>query len=444
MRFRLRKGLTLPISGAPEQRIDVAPAISSVAVLGQDYLGLKPTMLVKTGDRVKTGQALFEDKKNPGVIVTAPGAGTVSAINRGEKRALLSVVIDLSDDEEAETFAAVEPTSLSSLDESAIRDTLQKSGLWTAFRSRPYSKVPAVDAVPHSIFVTAMDSNPLAADPAVVIEEYQTEFKQGLLVLQGFGKPVYICAEEEAKLPSMQSEMVQEARFSGPHPAGLPGTHIHYVDPVSASKAVWHIGYQDVIAVGKLFTSGQLWLERVVALGGPAVQAPRLLRTRLGANINELIEGKVEGENLRPISGSVFSGRTATDAEAWLGRYHTQVSVIAEATGREFMGWIAPGFNKFSALNVLASTFFRGKQFALNTSKNGSPRAIVPIGAYESVMPLDVLATPLIKALVVKDTDSAQALGALELDEEDLALCSYVDPGKHDFGSVLRGKPEPD
>lgn len=437
MRYKIKKGLDLPITGAPEQRIDVSSPVKSVAVLGKDYVGLKPTMLVKVDDTVKVGQPLFEDKKNPGVIVTSPGAGKVVEINRGEKRVLLSVVIEL-DGDASESFESFEASRLSDLDEAVVRSNLQKSGLWTALRSRPFSKVPAIDAIPSSIFVTAMDSNPLAADPEVVLEEQYVDFNNGVSVLGCFEKPVYICCKEGSKLPSESSGQIHKAEFSGPHPAGLPGTHIHFIDPVGMNKSVWYLGYQDVVAIGKLFTTGSLSPERVIALGGPAVHAPRLLKTRLGASVADLTAGRIKKGELRPISGSVLSGHTAVGDEAWLGRYHSQLSVLTEGRERDFMGWIAPGTNKFSATNALVSSLFRGKRFEMSTNKNGSPRAIVPIGIFETIMPLDVLATPILKALLVKDTDSAQALGALELDEEDLALCSYVDPSKHDFGSVLR------
>ena len=437
LRFKLKKGLDLPISGAPEQRIDVASPVKSVAILGRDYVGLKPTMLVAVGDVVKAGQPVFEDKKNPGVIVTSPGAGKIVEINRGEKRVLLSVVIELSGDAN-ESFESFESNALAELDEVVVRRNLQKSGLWVALRSRPYSKVPAVDADPSSIFVNVMDSNPLSADPAVVLEEQHTDFNNGVSVLGCFNKPVYLCCKDNAKLPSVSTDRALEARFSGPHPAGLPGTHIHFIDPVNINKSVWYIGYQDVVAIGKLFTTGLLSQDRIIALAGPAVRAPRLLKTRIGASVDDLTTGRTRDGELRPISGSVLSGYTAIGEEAWLGRYHTQLSVLTEGRERDFMGWIAPGLNKFSATNVLLSSLFRSKRFGMNTNKNGSPRAMVPIGVYESVMPLDVLATPILKALLVNDTDTAQALGALELDEEDLALCSFVDPSKHDFGSVLR------
>ncbi len=434
MFYKIKKGLDIPINGKPDERIDVASSVKQVAILGGDYVGLKPTMMVKEGDSVKEGTPLFEDKKNPGVVITSPAAGTVSAINRGAKRALISVVIDV-DGDAAESFVTDE---LASISEQQVRDLLVKSGVWCSFRARPYGKVPAIDSTPNSIFVNAMDTNPLAVEPSVVIAERAADFATGVSVLAKFGVPVYVCQADAVNLPELTGEGVQVAKFSGKHPAGLSSTHVHSIDPVDGNKVVWTLGYQDTIAIGSLAKNGKIDVSRYVAVGGPLVNSPRVLASRLGANISELIDGRMADGKKRVISGSVLNGHEAVADADFLGRYDNQISVVEENDDREFMGWIAPGASKFSALNVFISSIFKPKAFDITTSQNGSPRAIVPIGVFESVMPLDILPTPLVKSLLVKDTDAAQQLGCLELVEEDLALCSFVDPGKHDFGPVLR------
>lgn len=434
--IKIKRGLDLPISGAPEQRIDAARTVRSVALMGCDYHGMKPTMAVQVGDRVKLGQVLFSDKKNPGVHFTAPGAGVVAAIHRGEQRVLQSVVIDLDGDDAVE-FARYDAAQLASLEPQAVRDNLQQSGLWTALRSRPFSKVPAIDAVPSSIFVTAIDSHPLAADPAVVIAERAADFENGLKVLARLAK-VFLCRAEGVSLAGEGVAGVQAEAFAGPHPAGLPGTHIHFLDPVSSSKSVWQIGYQDVIAIGALFTSGKLDVTRVVALGGPVVDKPRLLRTRLGASLEELTAGELQAGHNRVISGSVLGGRTSRGAFAFLGRYHVQVSCLHEGRERELLHYLRAGVNKHSVLNIFVSKLMGGRKLAMDTSTNGSPRAMVPVGNYEAVMPLDILPTQLLRYLIVGDTEMAQKLGCLELDEEDLALCTYVCAGKYEYGPILR------
>jgi Na+-transporting NADH:ubiquinone oxidoreductase subunit A len=440
MHFSIKKGLDLPLAGKPEQVIYDANDVSSVAILGNEYVGMRPTMLVEEGERVKLGQPLFSDKKNPGVLFTSPGAGTVKAIKRGAKRVLQSVIIDLDGDEEV-TFEHFEQSALASLSREQIQKNLVDSGLWLSFRTRPYSKSPALESVPNSIFVTAMDTSPLAADPALIINEYKDDFNNGLTILRNLTDGnVFVCQAEGASLPTVNDEKVESHTFSGPHPAGLAGTHIHFLDPVSTNKTVWQIGYQDVIAIGKLFTTGHIWVERIISFAGPMVNKPRLLRTRLGADTNDLVANEVQNLPSRVISGSVLHGHTANNWAAYLGRFHTQVTVIAESVEREFMGWIRPGGNnKFSALNVFLSKLFPSKEgIELTTSQNGSPRAMVPVGVFERVMPLDILPTQLLRALVVKDTDTAQALGCLELDEEDLALCSFVCSGKYDYAPALR------
>ena len=439
MPIKIKKGLDLPINGAPKQTIEDAKPVSTVAVIGYDYVGMKPTMLVSEGDRVKLGQPLFEDKKNPGVIFAAPGAGVVKSINRGAKRVLQSVVIELEGDEQ-ETFSAHSADSLDGLSREQVRDQLVKSGQWTALRTRPYSKVPALDAVPNSIFVTAIDTNPLAADPQVILDSRSEDFANGLAVLSRLtdGK-IHICKAAGANIPGSNVGQFQVTEFTGKHPAGNVGTHIHNIDPVSAQKSVWHIGYQDVAAYGRLFTTGRIDVERIVALGGPVVNNPRLLRTRLGASVDQLIKGELQDVDCRAIAGSVWNGRRAGGWASFLGRYHQQITVIPEIKEREFMGWLMPGSNKYSVTNVFVSSAQRGsKKFDFSTSQNGSPRAMVPIGNFEEIMPLDILPTQLLRALLVRDTDNAQDLGCLELDEEDLSLCSFVCVGKYDYGPVLR------
>ncbi|MFC2973634.1 Na(+)-translocating NADH-quinone reductase subunit A [Azotobacter bryophylli] len=434
--IKIKRGLDLPITGAPTPRIEPARAVLSVAVIGFDYHGMKPTMNVQVGDRVRLGQVLFTDKKSPGVQYTAPGAGVVSAIHRGEKRALQALVIDLEGDEQ-ETFAQYPSGQLEGLADAQVRDNLQRSGLWTALRTRPFSRVPAIEATPSSIFVTAIDTHPLAADPAMIIGEYAADFENGLKVLGNLAR-IYLCKAEGAVLPGEQLAKVRTESFSGPHPAGLAGTHIHFLDPVSASRHVWTINYQDVIAIGKLFTTGKLWVERIVSLAGPVVERPRLLRTRLGANLDELTAGELQPGNNRVVSGSLLGGRTARGAFAYLGRYHLQVSCLREGNDREMLHYLRPGVDKYSVLNVFVSRLMGEKKFPFTTTTNGSPRAMVPVGNYEQVMPLDILPTQLLRYLIVGDTEMAQKLGALELDEEDLALCSYVCAGKYEYGPILR------
>lgn len=434
--INIKRGLDIPIEGSPRQVIENAPAARAVALVGFDYVGMKPTMEVAEGDRVKLGQLLFTDKKTEGVRYTAPASGVVSAINRGARRVLQSVVIDV-DGDEAESFPSCTPDKLP--EPAAIRSALIDSGMWTALRTRPYSKVPALDAEAAAIFVTALDTHPLAPDPQVVIEEQRDAFSLGLdLIARLSAGPLHLCIAPGARVPHGNASNINVAEFAGPHPAGLAGTHVHFLEGASLEKVVWTVGYQDVIAVGRLFLDGRLYTERVVALAGPQVDNPRLLRTRLGVDLEALCAGQLKNGENRVVSGSVLGGRAVSGGTAYLGRYHNQVSVLLEGRQREFMGWLSPGFRKHSVMGIYASSFFGLRPLPMTTNTNGSERAIVPVGSYEKIMPLDVLPTQLLRALVVGDTEMAQALGCLELEEEDLALCSYVCPGKYEYGPILR------
>ncbi|WP_034461594.1 Na(+)-translocating NADH-quinone reductase subunit A [Buttiauxella noackiae] len=436
--IKIKKGLDLPIAGLPEQQIHDGPAIPFVALLGEEYVGMRPSMLVQEGDKVLKGQPLFEDKKNPGVLFTAPASGTVTTINRGERRVLQSLVIEVQGDDQV-VFERFAPESLGKLPRETVQAQLLSSGLWTALRTRPFSKAPQPASVPAAIFVTAIDTNPLAADPQPIIRAHREMFDAGLTLLSRLtdGK-VHVCQAGGGKLGGHACGQVTFNEFSGPHPAGLVGTHIHFLEPVSLQKTVWHLNYQDVIAIGKLFIEGELWTERVIALAGPQVKKPRLIRTRLGASLEVLTAGELEeGEN-RIVSGSVLSGTMAAGPRAWLGRFHLQVTVLKEGREKELFGWVMPGADKYSITRTTVGHFLKRKLFNFSTDTNGGERAMVPIGNYERVMPLDILATMLLRDLLAGDTDSAQLLGCLELDEEDLALCTYVCPGKYEYGPVLR------
>jgi NADH:ubiquinone oxidoreductase, Na(+)-translocating, A subunit len=433
----IKKGLDIPIAGTPTQVISDGPAIKKVALLGEEYVGMRPTMHVRVGDVVKKGQVVFEDKKNPGVKFTAPAAGKVVEVNRGAKRVLQSVVIEVDGNEQV-TFNKYEASQLASLDRQAVVDQLVESGMWTALRTRPFSRSPAIDAEPEAVFVNAMDTNPLAADPKVIIDEQKEAFVAGLDVVSRLtDKSVFVC-KADVELPTSKQPNVEQHVFAGPHPAGLVGTHIHHLRSVDMDKQVWHLNYQDVIAFGHLFLAGEIHTDRVVSIAGPMVSQPRLIRTQLGANLDELVDGELMAGESRVISGSVLSGTKATGPHAYLGRFHMQVSVLREGNEKELFGWLAPGKNRFSVTRAYLGHLFKGQLFNLTTSTNGSDRSMVPIGNYERVMPLDIEPTMLLRDICAGDTDSMQQLGALELDPEDLALCTFVCPGKYEFGPMLR------
>jgi len=442
---RIRKGLDLPLAGAPAQRIERAPAVRRVALLGADTIGLRPSLAVQPGDAVQRGQLLYEHRKLPGLRFTSPAAGTVRAVHRGERRAFVSLVIDVADGDgpDAQVAFASQPRDAASASAEAIRALLLESGLWESWRTRPYSHVPAPDGQPAAVFVTAIDTHPHAPDPQVVLAGRGEDFELGL---NAIGRmlpaqvPVYLCVAPGSTIAAGTRSRAERHEFAGPHPAGTPGLHMHLLHPVGPGRVAWHIGYQDVAAIGHLLGSGRLDVGRVIALAGPAVKAPRLLHTRLGASIAELAAGELEAGELRVLSGSVLDGRVAMgEADGFLGRHHRQVAALHEGRERELLGWITPQAHKYSVWNVVLGHFAsKARGLPLTTSTNGGERAMVPIGSFERVMPMDIMATHLLRALVVGDAEQAVELGALELDEEDLALATFVCPGKTEYGPLLR------
>ncbi|ETD72125.1 Na(+)-translocating NADH-quinone reductase subunit A [Pelistega indica] len=436
--IRIKKGLDLPIAGSPEQKIVGTKTVTEVAILGEEYVGMRPSMKVAEGDIVKKGQVLFEDKKNPGVVYTAPVAGTIKAILRGEKRVLQAVVIAAQGNDQV-LFEKYTSDALSQMANDEARRQLVASGLWTAFRTRPYSKVPSIDSDPSAIFVNAMDTNPLAADPQVIIAERENDFVAGLTVISRLTQnKVHVCKKAGVAIPTPTIANMDVHEFAGVHPAGLSGTHIHFIHPANLNNIVWTINYQDVIAIGHLFTTGEIDSTRVIALAGPQVTKPRLIRTVIGAHISELVAGELNSGDNRIIAGSVLHGTKAEGPHDYLGRYYLQISVLEEGRDKEFIGWVKPSSDKYTITRTTFGHFLKNKLFKFTTAMHGSERAMVPIGTYERVMPLDILPTLLLRDLIVGDTDSAQTLGCLELDEEDLALCSFVCPGKYEYGPLLR------
>ncbi|MFP8874197.1 MAG: Na(+)-translocating NADH-quinone reductase subunit A [Myxococcota bacterium] len=446
---RTKKGLDLPITGAPEQAVSDPPVITRVALVGDDYPGLRSRLHVEEGQEIARGQTLFEDRTNPGVRYTSPGAGRVVAINRGRRRALQSIVVQLSaaergndpDAVENAPFEAYRAGDPESLDAAAVRALLLESGLWTALRVRPFAKVPSPERSPNAIFVNGMDSQPLAADPEIAIQGQTADLQLGLRLLSRLCEngPTYLCVGEDSPLPDSIDAPVSVERFAGPHPAGTPGLHIHTLAPAGRNHSAWYLNLQEAVAIGKLFRSGRLPVERVISLAGPPVLRPRLVRTRLGASLEEHADNELEAGDIRIISGSVLAGKKANgQVFGFLGRYHLQLSALKEGGERKFMGWAVPGSNLFSVLPIFLSRLLPARKFDFDTDTHGSPRAIIPIGLYERVMPMDIIPSYLLRALVVGDVEQAEQLGCLELDEEDISLCTFVCPGKIDYGPLLR------
>ena len=438
--IKIKQGLNLPITGSPEDRVSDPITTRSVGLLGGDYLGLKPKVLIYSGEFVKIGQPLFHDKNNPGVPFTSPASGVVQSINRGARRSLQSIVIDVEEGEKI-SFKPLSQKEVELSDSAEIRGRIIDSGLWTSFKTRPFSKIPSINSNPSAIFVNAMDTNPLSVNPEIILEIKKDSFTKGINVLKKLtNNPIHLCTCKNTILEVEKDKHIFHHTFSGPHPSGLSGTHMHHISPASLSNVNWSINYSDVIALGEFFETGEIPTHKFISLGGPQVIEPKIFLTRVGASTDEICNGELKLANNRIISGSVIGGREAMGAFAYLGKYHNQISVIEEASpeDRELFDWGRLGLNRYSVIPLFISSFLKSKKYNLKTLMYGPDRAILPIGTYEKVFPLEMLITVLLRYIVVGDTEKIQSLGGLELDEEDLALCSFVCPSKYDFGSLLK------
>lgn len=440
-------GLDLRIAGAPDQTLPPEEkSVKHYAVTGADYAGMKPTILVEIGEEVLAGQPLLEDKKNPGVKFVSPVAGKVIKVARGEKRAFLSIVVEAGPDPtKSLPFERVDSSKILDLCPNKTRELLQRSGLWTALRTRPFSRVPAVGAPdPAALFVNVADSNPLAHDPMPIVEARRAEFLDGLRLLSRIcGKTLYVCfgngdcpnelVAEIEKIPHAKCY-----RFTGKHPSGLVGTHIAKLESCGLNKYVWSIGYQDAIAIGEALATGVYPSSRVVSLSGPCVKKPRLIRARQGAFVTELVENELTDGPVRVVSGGVLCGRAIVENQEGLGRFANQIVALSDENPSELFGWLMPQRKKFSVARLVASSWFSPKTFEVSTGLEGGKRAIFPNPAFKKVAPLGIEPLYLFKALELMQFDRCEQLGAFELDEEDVALCTLVDLGKNDYGKTLR------
>jgi len=440
--IRVKRGLTLPIQGRVNQPgIEEIKPVSRIAWCGTDLPGQQFRLLVKEGDQVQIGSPLVADKTCETIHFPSFGAGEVVAVNRGERRRLLSIVIEIN---ESGTGAQLEkkfPVS-ETMSGAALQQLLLESGLWTMLRQRPYDSVANPSRPGRSLFVTAMDSNPLAPDVALIIKSDEESFRVGLRAVSTLvDGPTFVCVDVASTLSDMSLEgegRVRLQAFSGKHPVGNVGTHIHFLDPVRRDRRVWHIMAQDVMAIGSFLRTGRFPIEKVVSLAGPGVKHPRLIRLRRGAFLDEMLHGELHSGPQRVISGPVFSGHQVAGPLSFLGAYHQQISVIPEGGGSEFLGWLYPHFRRHSVTNALMSRVPPRRNYIVTTNMHGGERPIIPLGVYEKVMPLDILPTPLLRALAVDDSETAEKLGCLELVEEDIALLTYVCPSKISWGPILR------
>lgn len=435
--IKLKKGLDIRIEGQAEKSISAYINPVRYAIKPGDFPSLIPKLNVKLGDKVLAGSPLFHDKIRPEILFTSPVSGKVVSIERGEHRKLLEIVVEKNGEE----FINFGKSETSRMNREFVKKVLQISGLWPAIRQRPYHIVANPADVPKAVFVSAFDSSPLAPDYTYIFENSSfSEFRSGINALSKLTDGAVNLVLNGKETPPELLRNLSEATvhyFSGPHPSGNVGVHIHHLAPVSKGEVVWYVNFQDVFTIGRLFDEGRYRPEKIIAITGSEVLKRQYHRVTAGASISEFIRDNVKPGHLRFISGNVLTGTKITP-EGFLGFYDSQFTVIPEGDYAEFFGWIKPGLDKFSFYRIFASKFFPKKTYRLDTNLHGGERSFVLTGKYEQVVPMDIFPMQLLKAILAEDIDNMENLGIYEIAEEDFALCEFICPSKTEIQSIVR------
>ena len=435
--IRLKKGLTINLVGEAEKIYASVKATDNYVVKPTDFHALTPKLTVKVGDKVKAGSPLFFDKYNDKVNFCSPVSGEVVDIVRGAKRKVLEIVLKADSEIVYEGFATATAASLS---REKIMETMLKAGVWPFVRQKPYDIVANPADMPKAIFISAFNSAPLAIDIDFALYGMDELFQKGLnyIVKLTTGKThLNIDGNTNSSKVFTEAKGVELNKITGLHPAGNVGVQIHHLDPINKGEVVWYLQPQDVIAIGRLFTEGKYDVSRIIALAGAQILRPRYYRIISGASIANLLANNVKSGENRVISGDVLTGQHI-DADGTLGFYHTAVTVIEEGKEQEFLGWLMPGLDKFSASKTFLSWLMPSKKYALNANMHGEERAYVMTGEYEKVLPMDIYPTQLIKACMIEDIELMENLGIYEVSPEDLALCEFVCTSKIEVQSIIR------
>lgn len=424
-KIKVKRGLDIPLHGSVNNLTNLEEAKTKFsAVLSEDYFGLKPKILVREGDEVEQGSPLFEDKTNPGFYVRAPQSGRVHSVNRGDKRALVSIIIESNKD--------TTPTAYST--SSNLSQTLENSGLWDSFRERPFNRVPALNASADNIFVNACKQDSLVIDPAIVIEHEKEFFAAGLKQIKQLAqKNCYVVSNTD--LDTVE-ESIEFITIEDGKQSGNVSLHIQTIRPLRKSERTWTIDWQDIIRIGKLFTNQSLCFDRYVSITGPNCNEPKMLLTGAGASMEELTAG-IAKEPVRRISGSAIYGFYGDSYTDFLSRYANQVTLISDEPKATFFNWLKPGSKDHSNSNVFLSSIFKPKMYNFDTNTNGGYRAIVPIGVFDEINPYDIDPTLFLKSLAIGDLVALRELGIFDLISEDMAIFSYVCPSKYDYVALF-------
>jgi Na+-transporting NADH:ubiquinone oxidoreductase subunit A len=436
--IKLKKGLNIKLQGLPERVLPKCPSPLSYAIKPTDFHGLTPKMLLEVGSAVKAGTPIFCDKYKPKILFASPVSGTLQAVRRGDRRAILEAVVSPDGQNESEQH---DVPDLAAAPRDEVVKLMLKAGAWPFLVQRPYGVIADPQATPKAIFISGFDTAPLAADADYLVNGESAPFQKGVDALKKLtagSVHLSLCADYPANNTLERAKGVAIHRFKGPHPAGNVGVQIHHIDPINKGEVVWTIAPQHVIALGRLFTGGTYDVSKVVALVGQEVKKPRYYRMTAGASLSELAELiNDRGVGKRVVSGNVLTG-AKVGINGYLGFYDNEVTVIPEGNRYETLGWLMPRFRKMSMSRTYFSWLMPDRQYALNTNLNGGQRALVVTGQYERVLPMDILPVFLIKAIIAGDVERMEKLGIYEVIEEDLALCEFVCSSKVEVQRLLR------
>ena len=442
--IRLNKGFDINLIGKADNTVKELDPSVTFAIKPSDFHGLyRPKLLVKVGDNVQAGTPLFHERSDERILYTAPVSGEIIEIVRGEKRKILAVLILADKEIESKKFQAYSPSNIKGIKKQEAKDQLLASGAWINIIQRPYGCVADPDDIPKSIFISTFDSAPLAPDYSFVLKGQETYFQTGVDILKKFTSGlVHVNINKGLSLATFYSrtENAQFNYFLGKHPMGNVGIQIHHIDPICKGEVVWTIHPIGVAQIGKLFLEGFYDTSKLVAMTGSQLKEPAYIKTYPGANIEKLLTNNTKEGEMRFISGNVLTGENV-EKNGYMGYYHSQITVIPEGNKEEFLGWIKPSVNKLSfyrAFGILSFLKNKKKGYEVDTNEHGEHRNFVISGAFEKVLPMDILPTYLFKAILAQDYDEMEALGIYELIEEDVALCEFIDVSKNPLQEILR------
>ncbi|MCD4736844.1 MAG: Na(+)-translocating NADH-quinone reductase subunit A [Bacteroidales bacterium] len=434
--YKIKKGLDIKLLGEAERNVsDILT--EDIALKPPDFISVFPKLFVKEGDKVKVGTPVFFDKYRNNISFTSPVSGTVTEIRRGAKRVMLEVRIKSDKQMEYKKFLQADPSGLS---REQIVEQLLKSGLWPHIRQRPYSVIADPQDNPKAIFISTFDSAPLAPDYSFILQDEKADFQNGINALSKLtsGKiHLGVTGDNSASDTFLQVQNADVHKFSGPHPAGNVGTQIHSIDPVNKGDIVWYLNPCAVVTIGKLFKDGKVDPYRKITVTGSEFQKPAYFKVLSGATVQDILRDNLKTGKSRIISGNVLTGKRI-DKIGYLGFYDYQITAIPEGDKFEFLGWAAVGLKKFSFSKSYFSWLTPSKKYRLNTNLNGGNRAFVLTGEFEKVFPMDIYPLQLIKAIIIEDIDLMEQLGIYEVDEEDFALCEFIDTSKTEIQSIVR------